>query len=327
MLPPSAAHGQSADRFPSTHRPRVEQAAQASLALLTEWFGPAPLSHTNLDEVPASWLLFERDRTLERSVVASVTRQYWSSAIGRHDLTPFEDAIVGYTAQRVIDQELGDRNRAVVGFFGGTMRFPLRLAAEAFDTPLIRGLRTIERYAGWPAMIEALALLRASPEVRLEPATLATALSAIRGSDVRLLIAECLRPDATFDYAIADVGSALSGDTIQTSLSIVRSGSGVFEIGTDVDPERSMPLLLRLADGTELREWFDGRAERMTLVYSTSSRLILAAIDPEAMVLRDQNRTNNTFTAAPAIRSLGLRLSLHWVSWLQQMMLTYSAMV
>jgi hypothetical protein len=55
--------------------------------------------------------------------------------------------------------------------------------------------------------------------------------------------------------------------------------------------------------------------------------VVSAAIDPELMLLLDVNRSNNTFAAETPVRPLGIRLALHWMSWLQQTMLAYSALV
>ena len=121
----SGAHGQSVDRFPPSQRDRVEQAARTALELLSSWFGPSTVQ-PDLDRVPVRWLALERDQSLERAVIAAVTRQYWSQSVGRDSLTPFEDAVVVYTATRAIHQRLEGSNFAVVRFFGGTVPFPLR---------------------------------------------------------------------------------------------------------------------------------------------------------------------------------------------------------
>lgn len=347
-LAASGASAQSIDRFPAAQRERVAAAAQTSFELLTRWFGPSAVPQPALDGVPVRWLAFERDRSLERAVIASVARQYWSPALGRGPLSPFAEAIVVYTAARAIHERLEGSNFAVVRFFGGMVPFPLRSVllsppvadprprALRFDElpagpevlRLVRGLQTIERYVGWPTMVQTLAALRAAPDRQPDAAAFANTLSIIRGTDLRSLILECLRDDAVFDYAIGDVRSSPpDGAQVETSVTIVRQGTGVFEVGTADDPEQTMPLMVRFADGSEVRDRFNGRAEQTRLVYTTNARAIAAAIDPEVMLLLDTDRANNTFTTEMSIRPLGVRLALHWMSWLQQMMLTYSALV
>ena len=125
----------------------------------------------------------------------------------------------------------------------------------------------MERYVGWPAMAQALATMRAGGGA-LDANVFAATLSTVRGTDVTALVRECFRSDAVFDYAIANVQSSASADGLfETSLTLVRPGSGIFEVAGDGDRERSMPVLVRFADGTELRDWFDGAAPSSTLVY------------------------------------------------------------
>jgi hypothetical protein len=346
-LAASGASAQSVDRFPPAQRERVMAATRTSLELLTNWFGDSALQQPALDGVPVRWLAFERDRSLERAVIASVTRQYWSHSFGRDHLGPFEESVVYYTAVRAIHEQLERNNFAGVRFFGGLLTFPLRslllsppvaeplprvwrfeeLRSDPDVLRLVRGLQTVERYIGWPAMAQTLTALRTTGGAQADVAAFASILSAIRGMDLRGVIEECFRPDAVFDYAIGDVRTSATGGAVETAVMVVRQGSGVFEAGTAADPERTLPLLLRFADGSELRDWFDGAAKTTALVYTTNARVVSAAIDPEMMLLLDADRANNTFTTAVSFHPLGVRLALHWMSWLQQMMLTYSALV
>ena len=70
-------------------------------------------------------------------------------------------------------------------------------------------------------------------------------------------------------------------------------------------------------------------APRRLRRWSTRRNLhvVHAAVDPEMMLLLDVNRANNTFATASPIRPLGIRLALHWMSWLQHTMLAYTALV
>lgn len=355
------AHGQSIEGFPPSQHERVTTITHAALQLLTDWLGPprfTTLTVTGVASsqqsvataqpgvvfVPVRWLVFERDRSLERDVITGLTRQYW---LRNAPLTPFERALVLYTAARAIHHLLEGSNFGVVRFFGDLIPFPLRsvllsppvadprprawpfahapTAAEVLR--IVRGLQTLERYVGWPAMAQALAGVRAAHGDAVDANGFAATLSMVRGVDVTMLVRECFRSDAVFDYAIDDVRSSASGDgSYETSLTLVRHGTGVFEVGGDGDRERSMPVMVRFADGTELRDWFDGAAPSTTLVYTARSPVVFAAIDPELMLLLDVNRANNTFTTTSPIRPLGIRLALHWMSWLQHTMLAYTAL-
>ena len=342
-LSASSAHGQSVDRFPPAQRVRALHAARTTLLLLTEWFGPSTLQPV-LREVPIRWLVFERDRSLERAVIAAVTRQYWSDSGAAQ--APFREAVTVYTGTRAIHHLLEGSNFQVVTLFGGVISFPLRsvllsppvadprprvwqfdeLPAGGEAARLIRGLHTLERYVGWPTMAQALAATRANRTV--DAKSFAETLAAVRGIDVAELVEECFRPDATFDYAIENVQSAPAGNGLYTSsLLLRRNGSASFAVGSEEDQEPSMPILMRFADGTELRDWFDGALPATTLVYTARSPVVSATIDPDMMLLLDVNRSNNSFASESPIRPLAIQLALHWMTWLQQTMLAYSALV
>ncbi len=358
----SGAHGQSIEGFPPSQHERVTNVTGVALTLLTEWLGPPPLTivavrgvaatrqsvataQTGVVEVPVRWLILERDRSLERDVITGLTGQFW---LRNAPATSFERGLVLYTAARAIHQLLEGSNFATVRFFGGLIPFPLRSVlmsppvadprprawpfdhspADAGVLRIVRGLQTLERYVGWPTMAQTLATMRTTRENALDAGVLASTLSTVRGTDVTALVRECFRSDAVFDYSIANVQSSTSGDGLhETSLTLVRPGSGIFEVAGEGDRERSMPLLIRFADGPELRDWFDGAAPSSTMVLTAKSPVVQAAVDPEMMLLLDVNRTNNTVASAAPIRPLGIRLALHWMSWLQHTMLAYTALV
>ena len=57
-----------------------------------------------------------------------------------------------------------------------------------------------------------------------------------------------------------------------------------------------LPLLIQFDDGTEITAWVDGREAEQTFEYRGSTRASLASVDPDAMLLLDDDRTNNTRT-------------------------------
>lgn len=343
----SQAHGQS-------NSGPAEPIHLAAIALATKWLGPPPASYHSPVDVRRPWLKMRRDQSHERRVIASVFRSMWQRPDlpvrpqSPEPLNRFEEALAVYTGTRAIHELLERSNFEVVRFFGGLVPFPLRsvlLSPPLADPrprvwrfeelPLdldlsrtVRGLQTLERYVGWPAMAQALATMRATRRGALDANLFATTLSTARGVDITSLVQECFRTDAVFDYAIDDVRSSMSGDgSYETSLTLARHGTGVFEVGGDGGRERSMPVLVRFADDTELRDWFDGAAPSSTIVYTAKFPVVQAAVDPEMMLLLDVNRANNTVTTSSPIRPLGIRLALHWMAWLQHRMLAYTALV
>ena len=345
-LASSRAHGQSVAGVSPAAADRVQTAFRSALQLGVDWLGPrppAPLS--DAAHVRVRGLVLPRDRSLERAVIADAIRRFWSHPPAQ--LSRFEEALSAYTSIRAIHELLEGSNFESVRFFGGFVPYPLRsilLSPRVADprprvihfdevpltedvVRLVKALQTIERYVGWPTMAQVLSAVRASRANPIDESGFAAALSEIRGADASRLVRECFRADAVFDYAIDNLQSSSVNGRYETTLTVARRGSGVFAAAADDDSEPGMPLLLRFADGTEVREWFDGAVPSTTLVYTSKTPLTYAAIDPEMMLLLDVDRANNSVSSQRPIKPLAIRLALHWMSWLQQTVLTYSALV
>ena len=337
---------------------RVVDATRATLAMLSEWFGPLPapsltvagvpwpgsvtVARPGIVTAPLRWLAPVRDQSMERALIAAIVRQYWPAAGAP---APFEEALIVYTGTRAIHHLLEGSNFETPRFFGGIVPFPLRsvllsppvgdprprvrdfdelaLPADRADEVQrgVRALQTLERYAGWPALLEALSRMRESG--RRDAEGFAAALSQVRGTDLRSLVAECLRADVVFDYSLDSLQSAAgAAGLIETTVTISRRGSGRFAIGEDAgDRDSTMPLLVRFADGKEARDYFDGAAPSSTFVYSAATAAIAAAVDPDAMLLLDVDRDNNAIVPDVPASRLGIRLALNWMAWLQNAML------
>ena len=348
---PREAAGQTSRFVTITH---------TTLTLMSSWFGPPTRSSLDvagvfsppgsllgwnagagLVSVPVHWLTPARDQRTERELIAGIVREYWfkNKAPDR-----FEWALIFYTATRASHQLLEGSNFATPTFFGGFVPFPLRSIllsppvadprprtwrfdeASSVDAELTRGVRAlqaIERYVGWPTMLEALSRVRL--EDRRDAEAFATALSDVRGTDLRSLVMECLRPDATFDYALDELQSGPgSSGLVETTVTISRRGSGRF---ATADGGAALPLLVRFADGTEIRDYFDGSAPSVRMIYSAKAPAISATIDPDLVLLLDINRANNAIVRDAPTSRLGVRLALNWMTWLQNAMLSYTALL
>ena len=338
---------------------RVVTTARAALSLLSEWFGPLPSpllvagvpwqggtagAQPGIVTTRLRWLAPVRDQSSERELIAAIARQYW---LRQSAPTPFDEALMVFTANRAIHHLLEVTNFAAPRFLGGHVPFPLRslllspqgadprprivLAESGSSDPgvqrTVRALQSIQRYVGWPTMMNALVKVRESE--RRDAEALGVALSEVRGTNLQSLVAECWREDATFDYAIDSLSSApAAGGLVETTVTVARRGSGRFtaDMSSD-DREAAMPLEIRFADGTVFRDFFDGAAPSSTLIYSAKSAAVRATVDPEAMLLLDADRGNNTIVHDPPTSPLATRLALNWMAWLQNAMLSYTALI
>jgi hypothetical protein len=96
---------------------------------------------------------------------------------------------------------------------------------------------------------------------------------------------------------------------------------GVFEEG------RAVELLASFADGTALREHWDGRAETRVFEFVSRGPLLSVTADPDAVLLLDENWANNQQRLAPPSRAAAVQWSLLWMAWLQHLMLSMTALV
>jgi hypothetical protein len=196
-------------------------------------------------------------------------------------------------------------------------------------------LHTLERYIGWPAMQPALSTYRVrATAAGGSPELFNTVVSEQRGRDLSWFFSEAFRPDARFDYAI-DVLSSERGAggsmQFQTTVGLRRLGDAVFA-GTSESPTgvfstgRALPLLVRFEDGSTAEDGWGGRDTDERFEYLSRTRAVSASLDPDAVVLLDADRTNNTRTLQPSFNRIGARLALHWMVWLQDLMLSCTAL-
>ncbi|MGH9221691.1 MAG: hypothetical protein ACRD1W_20460, partial [Vicinamibacterales bacterium] len=106
-----------------------------------------------------------------------------------------------------------------------------------------------------------------------------------------------------------------------------RLGDAVFGVA-DASSGPTLPVRVEFADGTEVLDRWPGARESMSLEYLAPTAAVRVDIDPEAMLLLDQNRANNVerLTAAP-VSSVSLRATLAWLTWVEDLMLTCLALV
>jgi hypothetical protein len=304
------------------------------------------------------WLTLARDRALERSLVAGIARQYWQ-AVRPTEGGALQEGLAIYSGTRAIHETLEGNHIATLRFFGDFVPFPIRSLSlspnPAEPRPRLRrfaevderapaggearraaiGLLTLERFLGWPALQQALSTFRDGLRQGRQPPALADVVSAQRGTDVSWLFSEAFSSQRRFDYGIGAVTTSASSDArlpFRTGVVFQRFGDAVFA-GAALPPAgdparlRSLPVLLRFADGSEAREWWDGRDAEWRVTYDSPAPAVLVAVDPERMLVLDDELSNNTRALQPGLFMTGIRLACHWALWLQDAMLSYAGLV
>lgn len=352
---------------------RLVDATKSALERLVEWHGPFPAAKLTVIDLPwnsehagvfypgvvvTTARLFEPplDRSLERTLIAAIVRQYWQVPAGATAAQRgLGEGLALYAGVRGIHEELEGRHFATTRVFGGFVPFTSRSIqwspAPIDPRPRIRhfaevpsagaeaerialALHSLERYLGWPSMQLALEALQARwRSGPAGPADLAAIVSEQRGRDMRWFFDEAFRFDARFDYGVVAFSSEADGaGQYQTRVLLRRFGDGVFS-GT-ANPStgpfknaRSLPVVTRFSDGTTVDDWWDGRAAELELKYAGPVRAVSTSVDPEAMLLLDDDRSNNTRAPGAVLTTTGARLAASWMLWLQDVMLATTALL
>ena len=314
--------------------------------------GLAGASYPGLVVTSTRWLSTSRDPAFERPLLAALARQYtFSIAAPADPHGVFEEGLALYLGRRLIHQQLHERNYETPRFFGGFIPFsvrsvlnserpedprphlqhladvempadaPWRAASTASGAPAQRmaaALQTFERHVGWPAFQQVLEQFMARFRGRTATtADLTAVASEMIGRDLSAFFEQGTLDEA-FDYALADLRNA-AGDSGFTATIVVRRTGRPLPL--------SIPLLVRFEDGAEVTERIDGGDAEQTFVYRGPARAVLASVDPDAVLVIDANRQNNTRVIGPPTNWIGVRLALNWMTWLQDAMLAYTALL
>jgi hypothetical protein len=310
-------------------------------------------------------LTTRREFAAERALTVAIARQYaLALATAPQHESWLAEGLAGYFATRAVHETFEGRYYLTLRYFGGHVPHSLRAivmspnpldprprvvrlsaVVEPADAPwrlahgadldrahrLAMALHTLERFVGWPELQSALKVFverhsGRTPTLR----DFATVLSEQRGSDMQWFFDQAMRMDARFDYGVVNLTSVPAAAGFQTTVEVRRLGEASFD-GTSrpraMSAARSLPVLVRFADGGEITEWIDGRDREWRFEYSSASPASLASVDPGAILLLDADRTNNTRTIDAPTNTVGLRLAFNWLAWLQDAMLTCTAVL
>jgi hypothetical protein len=324
-----------------------------SLAVIDgPWWRPSVAVRPGVAVTSTRWISIERDGAEDRTLVAAIARQYW---LGVHagEQAWFEEALSRFSAARAIDIVLQGRQHWSRRYFGGFVPIAIRSLPLSPPRPASRGrrvdfdelggdrngdagkatiaLQTLDRYIGWPALQQGLAAYR--ERFRSgggSPAGLLAILNEQGGRDLSWFFETAFRFDTRFDYGIEQLTSTADGSGHRVGLALRRYGDGIFA-GTSVPREQTrgmaIRVVIRLSDQSEIKEWWDGRDASLELSYLTTVAAESAEVDPDAMLLLDDDRSNNLRRLVPApMPRPAERAIVNWMLWLQDFMLTCVAL-
>ncbi len=319
-------------RIPPGHQgeaDRSRDAAVTTLRVLGAWLTPFPDTTLDVAADPTRWWTAPASMAAEYAVARPVSRKYWERLIDTTALPPsFVDGLVEYSARRAVSKIVDERylavyrGRAEGRYFGGfvprDLRVPLPVEDDADRAQLTLG--TLERWVGRP-VFDAILLefITSSSGTRPAVADFVRVASSVSGQNLSWLFDEALGT-RRFDYSVASLDSRPQpGGTFRTTVALRRLGDGVFG--------RRIPVAVSFADGETVRDFWNGRDAQATLEYVSPSPAVAAEVDPDRMLLLDENRSNNGIARETrAAGSAAARWSARWMIWLEDALLTYVAL-
>ena len=157
----------------------------------------------------------------------------------------------------------------------------------------------------------------------------------VANADLDWFFDQVHRSSNVFDYGIQQIGSRPQsgrgfsedrepiftdhGDNeqFQTDVVVRRYGEAIFPVD----------ILVTFTNGEEVRETWDGVARWKLFTYQRTAQILQAEVDPDSVLLLDLNRTNNSKTMKPMTNIASTKWMLKWMTWLQDVMLTYAFFV
>ena len=313
----------------------------------------AGASYPGVVVTSSRWLTTARDPAIERQLLAALARQYTFSISAPGDAHgPFEEGLALYLGTRLIHEELHSRNFETPRFFGGFIPFSVRSVLNSLkpedprpqlqhlvevelpaDAPwraasaapgatsqrVAALLQTCERHLGWPTFQQILdQFFRRFAGRAATPADFAAVASDVVGHDVSGIFGPEVLAANEFDYTLVDLRNDAGEARFTTTVVVRRSG-------VELPMAGAVPLLVRFEDGVEVIERVNARDPEQTFIYRGPARAIFASVDPDAVLVIDANRENNTKAIQPRTDPIGIRLALHWIMWLQDAMFAHTA--
>ncbi len=207
-------------------------------------------------------------------------------------------------------------------------------------------LHTLERHLGWPVLQRAMSNYFDRWKFgHPQPADFFAVVNEVSGQDMTGFFDQVYRSSNTFDYGVqrftsttvhpardADTNAApgdapdaapdapADADTAtlyRTTVVVQRLGEAIFPVD----------VVTTLRDGERITERWDGRDRRVIYTYERPSQALSVQVDPDRVLLLDVDYTNNSATLEPRADEAGLKWSLTWLAWLQDLMLTYAFFV
>jgi len=317
--------------------------------------GSGGMEYPTLFTAGTRWLAPARVLTPESVTIHEAGHQWWYGLVGSNEFEHawMDEGINQFSEARTDEVAFGKTNYLARRYFGGFVPWVFRdirlkrqvdegiagyraqAESDAEATPSFRywpstggnityfktalWLHTLENWLGWPTLQRAMSTYFDRWKFRHpQPPDFFQSVSEASGRDLTPFFDQVYRGSNTFDYGVQQLTSTAAGkEHFRTTVVIRRLGEATFPVD----------VLTTFSDGSKKNERWDGVERRVIYRYDTKVRARSAQVDPNRILMLDVNYTNNSRTLQPRSDEASLKWSLKWMTWLQDLLVTYAWLV
>jgi hypothetical protein len=349
------------NRGAERYRDRIDAAIKESITAYEQWLGPLTRKPIATTAPNLPWRSPHPFMEVEAHVAYAIALRY----LGRGDSgdTTVARSLSWYLQSRVVERlfnvQFGALAHSTDGarFFGGYIpwaqpslrlsrwtaglaldgvhRLPPSVDAETQRGALAFG--SLERYLGWPALqgaLQTLATTATDAPLTLDRVT--DVVSAASGQDLRWFFDQAFDPAVTFDYAIESLrtspGSCAGTSCYRSEVTATRNGTGQFTGSSrppvgEYESGQAMTLRVIFEDGQESTARWDGRATRRIFAFESLAPAAAVRLDPKGVLLLEATPLDYVHASSPRSNMPVAKWVARWLVWLQDAMLTGSALL
>jgi aminopeptidase N len=176
-------------------------------------------------------------------------------------------------------------------------------------------MHTLEKQVGWATMQRIMSTYFERWKFKHpKPADFFDVVREVTGRGYVWYFDEVYRSSNTFDYRVQEFTSEkIDGTPYRTTVVARREGEAAFPVD----------IVTTFENGERVKESWDGQDRRVIYAYDRPSKAVSVQIDPDRVLLLDVNYTNNSRTLAPRTTDASWKWALKWMTWLEDLMLTY----
>jgi len=317
--------------------------------------GSGGMEYPTLFTAGTRWLAPARVLTPESVTIHEAGHQWWYGLVGSNEFEHawMDEGINQFSEARADEVAFGTMNYLARRYFGGFVPWVFRdirltrqvdegiagyraqAESDAEATPSFRywpstggnityfktalWLHTLENWLGWPTLQRAMSTYFERWQFRHpQPSDFFQRVSEASGRDLTPFFDQVYRGSNTFDYGVQQLTSTPAGkEHFRTTVVIRRIGEATFPVD----------VLTTFSDGSKKTERWDGLERRVIYRYDTKARARSAQVDPNRILMLDVNYTNNSRTLQPRSSEASLKWGLKWMTWLQDLLVTYAWLV